>query len=123
MGSLLLSRDSLFVCFQKNGFDVVDDKLVIEEAGAVDVTDVLIGIKKVHFEDVAKEAAPITVFLPEFSNRLVKICEKRLKVGLCSSSKKMPIRAGIQNIAGLGEMRRRVTFRIKANRQEGYVFC
>ena len=79
---MLSGRGSLFVCFKKDGFDVVNDELGVEEASAVDVADVLVGIEKIHFEDVAKEATPFAIILPELGNGLIEVGQDKIEVRL-----------------------------------------
>ena len=79
---MLSNRSGLLVCFKKDGFDVVDDKLGIEKTGAVDVPDVVVGVKEIDFEHVTKETTPVAVFLAEFGNGLVEVGENGIEVRL-----------------------------------------
>ena len=79
---MLSNRNGLLVCFKKDGFDIVDDELGIEKTGTVDVANVVVGIKKIDFEHMAKETAPVTIVSPELRNRLIEVSQDRIEICL-----------------------------------------
>ena len=100
-------------------FDVVDDRVGVQERHTVDIADLSRRIDQVHAQNVRIAAGRITVRIVFHRDRLVIALEYRVELVIAAARKKAPVRAvGAEVAAVIRHHLRRIVHRIETERDE-----
>ena len=84
-------RQTLGIGLQQDGFDVVENRVCVEERGTVDISDPLALVDKKYPEDMRHGAHVVAVFIIVTNDPLPVGIQRRLQHGVTGGCEEKPV--------------------------------